>query len=125
LIIKVKDADRTTIESYYHAMRMGVMGADAMAELFTGDAVYIEPFSGADGQGRIHIGNRVIADFFRQSVRHRPPDMVVTMNRLDADGTCLRAEWTCTASAFAEPMRGVDVYTMRDGKIARLETSLL
>ena len=121
----VKRADRATVESYYHAMRMGVAGADAMAELFTEDAVYLEPFSGGDGQSRIHVGNRIIAEFFRESVRHRPADMVVTMNRLDVDGTCLRAEWTCTASEFAEPMRGVDVYLMRGGKIARLETSLL
>jgi hypothetical protein len=26
---------------------------------------------------------------------------------------------------FAEPMRVVDLYTLRDGKIARLETTLL
>ena len=54
-----------------------------------------------------------------------PAHFVVTMDRLDAEGTRLRAEWTCAATGSAEPMRGVDVYTMRGGKIARLETSLL
>ena len=58
-------------------------------------------------------------------MNHRPPDMVVTMNRIDAEGQRVRAEWTCTASVLAEPMRGVDLYTLRDGKIARLETTLL
>jgi hypothetical protein len=28
-------------------------------------------------------------------------------------------------SVFAEPMRGVDLYTLRDGRIARLETMLV
>jgi hypothetical protein len=61
----------------------------------------------------------------KDSVNHRPPDMVVTMNRLDVDGKRLRAEWTCTSAVFAEPMQGLDLYTLRNGKIARLETSLL
>jgi hypothetical protein len=67
----------------------------------------------------------LIAEFFKDSVNHRPPDMVVTVNRIDAEGDRLRAEWTCTASVFAEPMRGVALYTLRDGKIARLETMLV
>ena len=58
-------------------------------------------------------------------MNHRPPDMVVTMNRIDAEGQRVRAEWSCTASVFAEPMRGVDLYTLRDGKVARLETTLV
>ena len=48
--------------------------------------------------------------------------MMVTMNRIDAEGQRVRDEWTRTASVLAEPMRGVDLYTLRDGKIARLET---
>jgi len=58
-------------------------------------------------------------------VNHRPPDLVVTMNRIDAEGQRVRAEWSHTASVFAEPMRGVDLYTLRDGKVARLETTLV
>lgn len=121
----IKHADQALVESYYTAMRMGAAGAGALAELFSDDAVYVEPFSGGDGRPRTHAGKRVIGEFFKDSVGQRPPDMVVTMNRVDAEGERLRAEWTCTSSVFAEPMRGVDVYTLRDGKIARLETSLL
>jgi ketosteroid isomerase-like protein len=106
-------------------MRLGAAGATALARLFTDDAVYIEPFSGGDGETRIHIGREVIAEFFRDSVNHRPPDMVVRMNRIDAEGDRVRAEWTCTASVLAEPMRGVDLYTFREEKIARLETTLV
>lgn len=51
--------------------------------------------------------------------------MVVTMNRIDAEGQRVRDEWTRTVSVLAEPMRVVDLYALRDGKIARLETTLL
>jgi hypothetical protein len=51
--------------------------------------------------------------------------MVMTMNRIDAEGQQVRDEWTRAASVLAEPMRVVDLYTLRDGKIARLETTLL
>jgi ketosteroid isomerase-like protein len=121
----ITPVDRATVESYYQAMRLGAAGATALARLFTDDAVYIEPFSGGDGQTRVHIGREVIAEFFRDSVNHRPPDMVVRMNRIDAEGDRVRVEWTCTASVLAEPMRGVDLYTFREGKIARLETTLV
>lgn len=50
---------------------------------------------------------------------------MVTINRIDAEGQRVRDEWTRTASVLAEPMRGVDLYTLRDGKIARPETTLL
>ena len=121
----IRAVDRATVEGYYQAMRLGAAGATTLARLFTEDAVYIEPFSGGDGGPRTHTGRNVIAEFFRDSMNHRPPDMVVTMNRIDAEGQRVRAEWTCTASVLAEPMRGVDLYTLRDGKIARLETTLL
>jgi SnoaL-like domain len=91
----IRPADRATVESYYHAMRLGAAGAAALARLFTDD-VYLEPFSAGDGQIRTHIGNHVIAEFFKDSVNHRSPDMVVTVNRIDAEGDRLRAEWTCT-----------------------------
>jgi len=106
-------------------MRLGAAGATALARLFTDDAVSIEPFSGGDGHPRTHIGRDVIVEFFRDSANHRPSDMVVTMNRLDAEGQRVRAEWTCAASVLAEPMRGVDLYTLRDGRIACLGTTLL
>ncbi len=121
----IKPADQALVESYYAAMRMGAAGAGPLTELFSDDAVYIEPFSGGDGRTRTHVGKRIIGEFFKNAVNQRPRDMVVTMNRIDAEGERLRAEWTCTSSLFAGPMRGVDLYTLRDGKIARLETSLL
>jgi len=120
----IREADRAVVEGYYRAMRMGAAGAETMADLFTDDAIYSEPFSGGDGRNRTHVGKHVIREFFKDSINHRPPDMVVTMDRVDVDGDRLRAEWTCTASVFTQPMRGVDCYTLRDGKIARLETSL-
>jgi hypothetical protein len=71
----IRPADRATVESYYQAMRLGVAGAAALARLFGDDVVYVEPFSGGDGQTRTHIGKHLIAEFFKNSVNHRPPDM--------------------------------------------------
>ena len=120
----ISDADRAAVERYYNAMRLGAAGARTIAELFTDDAVYIEPFSGGDGRPRQHVGKKVIAEFFKDSINHRPSDMTVTVERLDAEDDRVRAEWMCTASVFAQPMQGIDFYQLRTGKIARLETRL-
>ena len=39
-------------------------------------------------------------------------------------GGRLRSEWTCEIPMFNAPMRGVDLLTLRDGRIARLETTV-
>ena len=39
------------------------------------------------------------------------------------DGEVVRSEWTCTSPVFEAPIRGVDVCTVRDGRITRLEVS--
>ena len=120
----ISDGDRAAVEGYYKAMRLGSAGVSAITELFTDDAVYIEPFSGGDGRAREHVGKSVIGEFLKDSINHRPADMVVTMERLDAEAGRVRAEWICTAAVFPQPMCGIDLYEMRDCKIARLETRL-
>jgi len=59
----IRPADRATVEGYYQAMRLGAAGATALARLFTDDAVYIEPFSGGDGQTRTHVGRDSLPNF--------------------------------------------------------------
>ena len=49
----------------------------------------------------------------------------VSVDRMDIDGGTIRSEWTCNSAAFRTPMRGFDLVSIRDGKIARLETTLL
>ena len=40
-------------------------------------------------------------------------------------GVAITTEWTCESSAFATPSRGRDEFTVRDGKIVRLETTIV
>jgi hypothetical protein len=60
-----------------------------------------------------------------ESQKHAPPDMALTLDQVDVQGDYLQSVWTCTSPAFAQPMRGQDLWTIRDGKIYRLETTFL
>jgi len=117
------------VKRYFSAMRVRASGSNGMAALFTDDAVYVEPFSAAFGGGsaekHTHHGKAAVVAYFDAAWQQQPPDMVVALDRLDIDGDLIRSEWTCTASIFPAPLRGYDVYTIRGGKIARLETTLL
>ena len=91
--------------------------------LFADDAVFIEPFS---GEPKTHAGFEVIREAFRDSWKEPPPpDMKLVLDRVDRDGDRVRAEWTCTSPVFPAPMKGCDLFTIRDGKIARLEIVML
>ena len=116
--MSVSASDRAVVEALYRAMQARPGGEEAMVSLFHDDAVFIEPFS---GQPVTHTGRAAIGESFRQQTAHPLPDMRLTLDRVDAEGSAVRAQWTCTSSAFSAPMRGHDLFTIRDGKIARLE----
>jgi ketosteroid isomerase-like protein len=99
-------------------MQAGRGGEEAMVSLFHDDAVFIEPFS---GRPVTHTGREAIRESFRQQTEHPLPDMRLTLDRVDAEGAAVRAQWTCTSAAFPAPMQGHDLFTIRGGKIARLE----
>jgi hypothetical protein len=99
-------------------MQAGPAGEQLMMSLFREDAVFIEPFS---GQPLTHHGHEEIRASFRQQTAHPLPDMTLTLDRVDMDGPVVRAEWTCNSSAFPAPMRGHDLFTIKDGQIERLE----
>jgi hypothetical protein len=103
-------------------MQAGPTGEELMMSLFHKNAVFVEPFS---GQPVTHTGHEAIRDSFRQQTAHPLLDMVLALDRVDMDGPRVRAEWTCTSSAFRAPMRGYDVFTIEEGKIARLEIVVL
>src|SRR5690242_9283026 len=114
--------ERELIERYFQAMRTGATGTDAIVELFAEAAVYVEPFS---GEPKTHVGRDAIRQSFVDSQKHAPPDMTLTLEQVDIESGAIRSVWTCTSPAFAHPMRGQDLWTIRDGKILRLETSFL
>jgi len=47
------------------------------------------------------------------------PDVKLEVHRVDLDGSRVRAERTFTAPAFASPIKGHDIFEIRDGKIAQ------
>lgn len=110
------------VNAYFEAMKAGRSQVDALLALFADDAVYIEPFS---GQTRTHTGHEAISDCIRQSMESPPPDMTLEVNRVDVDGDTVRSEWTCASPVFPGPMRGVDLCTVRGGRIRRLEVQFV
>jgi hypothetical protein len=111
-------SDRAVVEDLFKAMQAGPTGETLMMSLFRDDAVFIEPFS---GQPVTHTGHAAIRASFRQQTAHPLPDMKLTLDRVDLDAGMVRAEWTCSSSAFPAPMRGHDLFTIQNGQIARLE----
>lgn len=114
----VSSHDRSVVENLFKAMQKGPAGGDDMLSLFAEDAVFIEPFSGVP---QTHTGKAAIRQSFTGMWQDPPPDMRLFLDRVDVDGDKVRAEWTCTSPVFPEPMKGFDLFTIRGGKIARLE----
>jgi len=108
------------VDRYFEAMKVGRDAADAMFALFADDAVYVEPFSGAT---RTHEGRAAIEACLRAGWENPPPDMTLTVDRVDVDGPIVRSEWTCASPVFPGPMKGLDVCTVEGGRITRLEVS--
>ncbi len=116
--MSVTASDRTVVDNLFKAMQAGPSGEQLMMSLFREDAVFVEPFS---GQPLTHTGHKAIRASFQQQSAHPLPDLKLTVDRVDMDGGLVRAEWTCSSSAFPAPMRGYDLFTIENGKIARLE----
>jgi ketosteroid isomerase-like protein len=110
---------RAVVAAYLAAMQRGVEGEQELIELFSDEAEYVEPFSGTP---RAHRGKAAIQAWFSASLPEQPPDIAITIERLDISGDQVHVNWVCDSSAFAMPSRGVDTYTVRDGRIHRLET---
>jgi ketosteroid isomerase-like protein len=101
-------------------MQRGPDGEDDLVALFAEDAVYVEPFSGG-----VHEGRDAIRAWLNASWADAPPDLALTVERIDAAGDTVETHWTCESPAFARPARGRDRFTIRDGRIARLESRLV
>jgi len=117
----INTTERSVIEEYLAAMQSGPGGLDRLVELFDDDAIYIEAFG---GQPQVHTGKAEIRAFFDVALRQHLNGARLKLDRLDVDGDRLRSEWTCTLPMFKAPMRGFDLVTLRDGRIARLETNV-
>ncbi|MCB9780274.1 MAG: nuclear transport factor 2 family protein [Alphaproteobacteria bacterium] len=113
---------RDVVERYFRCMQAGPGAAEDLFALFADDAVYTEPFTGTS---RTHQGRAAIERTLRDSWQQTPPDLVLTVDRVDVDGDTVTSLWTCTSPVFPGPMRGRDVCVVRDGRIASLEVCFL
>ena len=112
-----------TVRRYVAAMQTGAMAEQDMMALFTEDAVYVEPFSGAP---RTHEGKPAIRRAMVEGWKTPLPDMRLEVDRVDVDGEVVRAQWTCISPALPGGKgRGENTFTLREGRITRLETRLL
>jgi ketosteroid isomerase-like protein len=109
-----------TLRRFFGAMQRGPEAEDELVALFTEDAVYVEPFDATE-----HVGRQAIAEWLRGSWAQRPPGMRLTVERVDVVDHVVEAGWVCESEAFARPARGRDRFTIRDGRVARLESELL
>ena len=104
-------------------MQAGPSREAEMISLFTDDAVLVEPFAGPvqtfDGLAAIK------ARYHEMVSQPRPDDFLLTLDQVSAEGGKVMADWTCTSQVLPGPMRGRSDYTIRDGKIARLEIQFL
>jgi len=110
------------VDRYFRAMQAGASAADELFSLFDDNAVYHEPFT---GQRRTHSGRPAIEDHLRSAWQTAPPDMRLSVDRVDIDGPQVTTRWTCTSPVFPHPMRGQDVCTVRDGRIVHLDVTFL
>ena len=116
--MSISDTDRTVVENMFKAMQSGPSGEEDMMALFHDDAIFTEPFS---GQPQTHEGAADIRTSFQEMWANPAPDLQLIIDRIDLDGERIRADWTCTSPIFSSPMKGHDLFTIRDGKIAHLE----
>lgn len=113
----------SVVADFFRCMQAGAPDAEQMMALFTDDAVYVEPFSGTVST---HQGKPAIRAAMAMGWERPLPDMTISIDRVDLDGDVVRAEWTCRSPVLPGGAgRGVNHFTMRQGRIARLETTLL
>ncbi|MEO1064140.1 MAG: nuclear transport factor 2 family protein [Actinomycetota bacterium] len=105
------------VERYFAAMRVGAAAEDDMLSLFTDDAEYVEPFSGSPEPA---LGRAAIRDRLRSGWAAPPPDMELDVESVVVDGDRATSTWECRSPAFPRPVRGLDEYEFRDGRISRL-----
>lgn len=111
-----------TARDFFLAMQTGASAEADMMALFAEDAVYVEPFTGSPVA---HQGKDAIRQVMRQGWAQPLPDMRIEVDRLSIDGNRIVAEWTCYSRGLPGGRgRGTNVFTVRDGRIVRLETTL-
>jgi ketosteroid isomerase-like protein len=115
-------AQSDTIGRFFSAMQTGAASEAEMLSLFADDATYVEPFSGRPIR---HEGKPAVAEALRAGWRNPLPDMSISVDKVEVDGTTIVARWTCRSPALPGGQgQGVNRFTLRDGLIVALETRI-
>lgn len=109
------------IHRYFAAMRRGAEAESDLLAMFHADATYIEPFTADDPA----VGIEQIQQRFRKGWESPLPDLELDVLAIEIDGSVASSRWECRSPGLARPIRGEDVYEIRDGRIARLEVRML
>jgi ketosteroid isomerase-like protein len=114
--------DEDVIQRFFAAMQTGASTEHEMMALFSEDAVYVEPFSGAV---QAHRGKAAVRRAMQQGWRTPLPEMRIHVNRIQMREDEIIADWTCFSPALPNGQgSGRNVFTIRNGVIVRLETTL-
>lgn len=115
--------DKDLIQQVSECMQAGPSRVEELNSLFAADAVLIEPFS---GPVQTSVGIDAISARNREMVNApRPPDFKITIDQIASEGGKVVTDWTCTSVVLPAPMKGRSDYTIRSGKIAKLEIAFL
>jgi len=110
------------ITNFFLAMQAGPHGLDRLAAMFAEDATYSEPFS---GQAEPHLGRDAIVAAFDASRTDAFDDVVVNLSSVEVAGATITVGWTCFSEAIPGGRgSGTNVFTMQDGLIVSLVTTL-
>lgn len=112
----------TQIANFFLSMQAGKAGAETLAALFDGDAIYEEPFS---GEVRRHRGRDAVMQAMAMGWENPMPDMRIVINWVQTDGDVIELGWSCFSPALPGGQgKGHNRYVMKNGLIAELITTL-
>ena len=111
------------VNRFFAAMQGGAESGDALLALFAPDAVYIEPFSGKPSE---HRGIAAVKAAMELGWKHPLPDMTIQTERVQMDGNEVRVRWICRSPGLPGGQgHGENHFTLHDGLISRLETTIV
>lgn len=113
--------NEAVVQRYFAAMRRGAAAETDLLAMFHADATYIEPFT-ADEPA---VGIEQIRQRFRKGWEFPLPDVELDVLAIEVDGPMATSRWECRSPGLPGPIRGEDLYEIRDGRIQRLEVRMI
>ncbi|MCB9994371.1 MAG: nuclear transport factor 2 family protein [Hyphomicrobiaceae bacterium] len=110
------------ISNFFLSMQAGAAGANSLAERFSSDAIYEEPFT---GQMRRHEGRDAVMRAMALGWEQPLEDMQILVDSIAASGNEIVVRWTCISPSLPGGQgQGTNRFQMRDGLITQLVTTM-